>query len=211
MRILILGASQGTGAEAARTALERGHDVTAFARSPQKLVLQHAKLTKVQGDFHRRESVEAAVRGHEAVIITACSSSVRAFKEKPTYFSLGTGYAIEAMKAHAVRRLVVLSAWGTGESRGLANFFVQKLVFSFVLKAPFEDHERQETLVRESGLDWVIARPTRLTNGPARKRYLKKTGLDPVPFSISRADVADFLVTAVEVDTWIHQAVQLGG
>ena len=66
-------------------------------------------------------------------------------------------------------------------------------------------------LVRESGLDWVIARPGRLTDGPARRRYVKKTAVEPVPGKISRADVADFLVTAIEVDTWLREAVQLGG
>jgi uncharacterized protein YbjT (DUF2867 family) len=211
MKLLILGASRGTGAEATRTALAHGHDVTAFARNPDRLALEHAKLTKLRGDFHRRESVDAAVRGHEAVLITASSTSLRGFKENPTYFSQGTGYATEAMKAHGVRRLVVLSALGAGESRQLANFVFDKLIISFLLRAPYADHDRQEKLVRESGLDWVIARPSRLTRGPARGKYLKKVALEPVPSSISRADVADFLVTAAEVDTWVGQAVQLGG
>ena len=211
MKISILGASQGTGAQAVRIALERGHDVTAFARNPQKLTVVNSRLSKLEGDFHRRESVDEAVSGRDAIIITASSTSLKGFKENPTYFSLGTGYAIDSMKAHGVRRLVVLSAMGVGESRGLTNFFVDKLVISFLLKAPFEDHERQEALVRASGLDWVIARPGRLTNGPARARYVKKTALEAVPSSISRADVADFLVSAAESDTWLRQAVQLGG
>jgi uncharacterized protein YbjT (DUF2867 family) len=211
MRIVVIGASQGTGALAVRTALERGHSVTAFARSPEKLVLEHPKLTRLKGDFHQRSSVDEAVRGQDAVIVTASSTSLKGFKENPNYFSQGTAYAIEAMKAQGVRKLSVLSALGTGESRRLANFIVDKLVISFLLKAPFEDHERQEQLVRDSGLDWVIARPGRLTNGPARKRYVKKTAIEKVPSSISRADVADFLVEAVEVDTWVRQAVQLGG
>ncbi len=211
MKILILGASRGTGAEAVKIALARGHEVTAFARTPNKLVLEHPKLTKLAGDFHDRESVASAVRGHNAVIITASFTSFKALGDNPNYYSQGTGYAIEAMKAHGVRRLVVLSAWGVGESRKLANFFVDKLVISFLLRGAYEDHERQEKLVRESGLDWVIARPTRLTNGPARGRYVKKTGLDPVPHSIARPDTAAFLVTAAEVDAWVHQAVQLGG
>jgi uncharacterized protein YbjT (DUF2867 family) len=211
MRIVVIGASQGTGALAVRTALERGHSVTAFARSPEKLVLEHPKLTRLKGDFHQRSSVEEAVRGQDAVIVTASSTSLKGFKENPNYFSQGTAYAIEAMKAQGVRRLSVLSALGTGESRRLANFIVDRLVISFLLKVPFEDHERQERLVRDSGLDWVIARPGRLTNGPARKRYVKKTAIEKVPSSISRADVADFLVEAVEGDTWVRQAVQLGG
>jgi putative NADH-flavin reductase len=211
MRILILGASQGTGALAAKTALGRGHHVTAFARSPHKLMLEHERLRKLQGDFHDRASVAAAVPGHDALIITASATKLSGFKANPNYFSQGTGYAIEAMKAHGVRRLVVLSALGTGDSRRLFNFVMDKLVISFVLKAPYADHERQEALVRQSGLDWVIARPTRLTNGPARKRYVKQTAIVKVPGSISRADVADFLVEAAEVDTFIGKAVQLGG
>jgi putative NADH-flavin reductase len=211
MKIAILGASQGTGAEAAKIAIDRGYQVTAFARNPQKLTLEHPLLTRQAGDFHKRESLDPAIAGHDAVIITASAKSPRAFKENPNYFSSGTKLAIDAMKAHGVRRLVVLSAWGVGESRKLANFFFEKLVISLLLKAPYEDHERQEALVRASDLDWVIARPTRLTNGPRRKRYVKATGLEPVPSSISRADVADFLVMATEVDTWLRQAVQLGG
>jgi putative NADH-flavin reductase len=211
MKIAILGASQGTGAEAVKIALSRGHDVTAFARSPEKLTLDHPKLTRQKGDFHRRDSVEEAVRGQDAVLITASATRMKGFRENPNYFSQGTGYAIEAMKAHGVRRLVVLSAIGTGESRKLMGFLLDKLVISFLLKAPFEDHERQERLVRDSGLDWVIARPGRLTNGPGRKKYIVKAEIAPVPSSISRADVADFLVTAAEVDTWVRKAVQLGG
>ena len=211
MKISVIGASQGTGALVVKAALDKGHEVTAFARSPQKLVLEHLKLTRLQGDFHEKASVEAAVRGQDAIIITASATSLKGFKERPDYFSSGTGYAIEAMKTHGVRRLVVLSALGVGESRKLAGFILDKLVISFILKLPFKDHEVQERLVKDSGLDWIIARPGRLTDGPARRRYVKKTAVEPVPGSISRADVADFLVEAAEVDTWLGQAVQLGG
>lgn len=211
MKILVVGASQGTGALAVREALKRGHTVTAFARSPNKLQVEDPKLLKREGNFHEQESVEAAVPGHDAVIVTASATTLKGFSDNPNYFSRGTRYVIDAMKANAIRRIVVLSALGTGESRRLANFLVEKLFISFLLKKPFEDHERQEELVRQSGLDWVIARPTRLTNGPGRKRYVKKTSIEPVPSSISRADVADFLVESAESDAWVGQAVQLGG
>jgi uncharacterized protein YbjT (DUF2867 family) len=211
MKISIIGASHGTGAEAVRMALDRGHDVTAIARNPDRLALAHAKLTRMKGDFLSRESVDMAVRGQNAVIVTASATTLRAFKDTPTFFSDGTGHVVDAMKAHAVRRLVVLSAFGTGESRRLASVFVDKVVISWLLKAPFQDHERQEKLVKESGLEWVIARPGRLTNGPARRRYVRTSAIERVPWSISRADVADFLVTAAEGDSWVRQAVLLGG
>jgi uncharacterized protein YbjT (DUF2867 family) len=211
MKILIIGASHGTGALAVKIALDRGHTVTAFARHPENLALDHAGLARVSGDFHKQEAIAQALPGHDAVIITASSTSLKGFRDNPTYFSQGTAYTIDAMKANAVKRLVVLSALGVGDSRKLVNFLVDKLVIGLLLKGPFQDHERQERLVMESGLDWVIARPTRLTNGPAHRRSVKTPRIEKVPASISRADVADFLVEAATTDTWLRQAVQLGG
>ena len=211
MKILVIGASQGTGAWTVRIALERGHHVTAFSRNPDKLTATDAKLARQAGNFHDRSSVDQAVRGHDAVIVTASATSFRAFKDNPHYFSEGTAFTIDAMKAHGVKRLVILSALGSGDSRRIMGFFFDKMVVSFLLKAPFADHDRQEAMVRESGLDWVIARPTRLTNGPLAKRYVATAELKKVPASISRADVADFLVSAAESDTWLGKAVQLGG
>jgi uncharacterized protein YbjT (DUF2867 family) len=211
MKILVIGASQGTGAETVKNALGRGHSVTAFARSPGKLVLEHEHLNRLQGDFHQADSIARAVAGHDALIITASATAMKDFKGNPNYFSQGTGYVIDSMKAQGVRRLSVLSAFGVGESRRGANWFLDKLMISWLLKLPYEDHERQERLVMDSGLDWVIARPTRLTDGPADQRYLTETQLAPVPSRISRADVADFLVRSVSEDTWLGKAVQLGG
>jgi uncharacterized protein YbjT (DUF2867 family) len=211
MRILIVGASQGTGALAVQVALEKGHEVTAFARSPQKLALGHARLRKVSGNFHEAASVEAAVKGHDAVIVTASATRLSAFKENPRYFSQGTGYVIDAMKKAGAKRLVVLSALGVGDSRPLLNPLLRAVMVGFLLKVPFEDHERQEAQLRASGLDWVVARPGRLTDGPPRRRYKKTSAIEPVPSSISRADVADFLVEACEVPVWLGHAVQLGG
>jgi uncharacterized protein YbjT (DUF2867 family) len=211
MNILVIGASQGTGALAVRAALDRGHAVTAFARSPEKLALDHAKLRKLKGDFHQAASLDAAVPGHDAVIVTASASGLRAFKENPRYFSQGTGLTIDAMKKAGVKRLIVLSALGTGDSRTLLPWALRLLLTQLLLKVPYEDHDRQEQQVRASGLDWVIARPGRLTDGPAKRRYEKTVALEPVPSSIARADVAGFMVDACESAEWVGHAVQLGG
>ena len=80
-----------------------------------------------------------------------------------------------------------------------------------LLRRPFRDHEVQERMVRESGLEWVIARPGRLTDGPADGKYVAKTMIEKVPGTISRSDVAMFLVRATEETQWIGHAVQLGG
>jgi putative NADH-flavin reductase len=211
MKILVIGASKGTGALLVKEALERGHAVTAFARAPERLALKHANLTLLKGDFHEAGSVKSAVQGHNSVVITVAPTQFKAFKENPSYFSQGTSYVIDGMLAHDVKKLVVLSAFGVGDSFAPSSFFLRKILIPFLLKPAYEDHERQEKLVKESSLDWVIARPTRLTDGPAHKRYRKETRPKAVPNSISRADVADFLLEAATVDTWVGQSVQLGG
>jgi uncharacterized protein YbjT (DUF2867 family) len=211
MRILVIGASKGTGALAARTALARGHEVTAFARHPERLEATDPRLVRRAGDFHDEAAVQAVMPGHDAVIVTASASSLANFRAQPDYFSKGTAFAIAAMKAAGARRLVVLSAFGTGESRSAVGFVLETLMVGWILRALFEDHERQERLVRESGLEWVIARPTRLTDGPARGRFVRTAAAEKVPSSISRADVAAFLVEACETAEWVGKAVQLGG
>src|SRR5690349_14492050 len=128
MKLLVVGASQGTGALAVKAALARDHAVTAFSRTPSKLGIQAPKLALHAGDFHAKADVDAAVPGHDAVIVTASANTLRAFKDNPSYFSQGTALVIDAMKAHGVKRLVVLSAAGAGESRKLAPWILQKLV-----------------------------------------------------------------------------------
>jgi putative NADH-flavin reductase len=211
LRLLVVGASHGTGALTVSAALARGHEVTAFARSPEALPIAHALLTRRAGSVHDAAAVEAAVAGQDAVIFTVAPSSLAAFQENPTYVSAGLALVIEAMKRHGVPRLVVVSALGTGESRVLSSWFVRTFLLDRLLKLPSQEHERKEALTRTSGLEWVIARPGRLTKGPARGRYVQRAEIAPVPGSISRADLADFLVTAAESDAWVGKAVQLGG
>lgn len=211
LKILVLGASQGTGALCVKAALAAGYTVTAFARTPAKLDLIDARLTKVAGDFHHAASVRAAVPGHDAVIICVSSTSLKGFKEKPDYFSSGTKFCIDAMQAYGVRRLVVLSAHGVGDSYPAASWFQRTFMIGWLIKYAFRDHEVQERLVRASGLDFIIARPTRLTNGRATGKYTRVAEPVPVPESISRADLANFLVESCSSPAFVGKAVELGG
>lgn len=211
MNLLVVGASKGTGALCVKSALAQGHSVTAFARTPAKLELTHSKLTKVAGNFHDAASVLAAVKGHDAVIVCASVGALSDFKARPDYFSSGTKHCIDAMKQHGVKRLVILSAQGAGDSIVTANWFLKTFVIGGILKLAFRDHDVQERLTKESGLEYVIARPTRLTDGPANGKFTKTAALVKVPSAISRADVADFLVESCSSTAFLNQAVQLGG
>jgi uncharacterized protein YbjT (DUF2867 family) len=163
------------------------------------------------GDFHDEAQVRSAVAGHDAVIICASPTSLGTIKEKPDYFSRGTKYCVDAMKEHGVRRLVVLTAHGVGDSASAASWFQRTFLIARLLKGFFRDHDVQERMTRESGLDFVIARPTRLTNGKAKGKYVRTAEVISVPGSISRADLADFMVEACESTTWVGKAVHLGG
>ncbi len=211
MKILVFGASQGTGALCVKAALAKGHPVTAFARTPSKLDLTHPQLTKVTGNFHDVASVRAAVKGHNAVIICVSSTSLKGFKEKPDYFSQGTKFCIDAMKEQGVKRLVVLSAHGVGDSYDAASWFQRTFMIGWLIRYAFRDHEVQEKMIRESGLDFVIARPTRLTNGKAKGKYMRVTEPVSVPESISRADLANFLLESCQSQEFVGKAVELGG
>jgi uncharacterized protein YbjT (DUF2867 family) len=211
MKVLVIGASRGTGALCVKSALAKGHSVSAFSRTPAKLDVTHPALTKVAGDFHDAASVRGAVAGHDAVIICASPSTLGAIKDKPDYFSRGTRYCIDAMKEHGVKRLVILSAHGVAESKPAASWFQRTFLIDRLLKGFYRDHDVQERMTKESGLDFVIARPTRLTNGKAKGKYVRAAEVISVPGAISRADVADFLIEACESTTFVGKSVELGG
>lgn len=210
MKLLIIGASQGTGAQLVKLALTRRHSISAFSRNPQRLALSHSRLRLIPGDFHQPAAVASAMPGHDAVVITASSLTLKGFREMPDFFSRGTRHVIDAMHTHGVPRLIVQSALGVGDSYVLMNP-LGKLFIKLVVRTAFDDHERQERLTRDSGLQWTIARPARLTNGPARNKFVKHATLLPVPSSIARADVAAFLLEAAETDAWLGKTVHLGG
>ncbi len=105
----------------------------------------------------------------------------------------------------------MLSAYGVGDSYNAQTWFQRTFLIGMLLKDWFRDHDVQERLIRESGLDFVIARPTRLTNGKARGKYRRKAEPAPVPSTILRADVAAFLVESCESPDFVGKAVEIGG
>ncbi len=205
-RILVIGASRGIGRETVRQALAAGHDVRAMARHTASLPTDPA-LEPFPGDATDPIRVSEAVSGMNAVI-TALGIRVRPWTPfRPTsLFSRSTEVLIEAMKAHGVRRLLAVTGLGCGDSiRVLSR--VEILARDLVLGPVYRDKNLQEMMIRNSGLDWTIVRPAFLTSMPRTGRYRVMTeasgwrnGL------ISRADVADFLVTQVEREEFVGSA-----
>ena len=197
MRILIVGASKGIGLETTRQALAAGYDVRALARSAASINLSDAKLEKVQGDALNKPDVEAALAGIDAVIVTLGVSLGSLFK--PVHlFSDATRVLIAAMKDKRVNRLICVTGFGAGDSRASIGF-LQRVPFQIVFGRAYDDKSLQEQMIKDSGLDWTIARPGVLLSGPRTGRY--KVLRDPSEWRngiISRANVADFLVKQIE-------------
>jgi len=207
MRLLIVGATGGTGRELVRQALERGHDVTAFARGPSRLDLTHERLTIVRGDVLDLDpaSVDSAVAGQDAVL---CALGHKRWLTPNRILSEGTRNLVRAMEKGSVRRFVCETALGVGDSRGRMGVYYTLFVGVFILPFYFFDKARQERVIRKSSLDWVIVRPAALTNGPARGAY--RHGPDVGhwfwTFRISRADVADFMLNQAAGDAYVHRS-----
>jgi putative NADH-flavin reductase len=205
MRLLIVGATGGTGRALVDQALARGHDVTALARDPTRLRVTHPRLTVVAGDVMAPASLDQAVRGQDAVL--SALGHKRWFY--PTrILSEGTQHLIDAMRHHGVRRLVVETALGVGETWWQMGLYYTLFVRVFVLPFYFFDKRRQEALVRRSGLDWTLVRPGALNNGPRRGVFRQgpRVGHWLWTVGISRADVASFMLDQVIDPRYIGEA-----
>jgi uncharacterized protein YbjT (DUF2867 family) len=205
MRVLIIGATGGTGRQLVSRALEHGHQVTAFVRDPSGLRMQHARITIAQGNVLDYGSLEAAVRGQEAVL--SALGHKRWFYPN-RILSAGTRNLVHAMETLGIRRLVCETALGIGDSRGRAGLYYTLFVAPFILPFYFRDKERQEGIIRASSLEWVIVRPGMLTNGARRGVYRVGSNVGHWLWTcrISRADVADFMLRQLTDNTYLRSS-----
>ena len=203
MNLLIFGATGGTGRHLVKQALAEGHTVTAFARNPAALEIRHSNLLAAQGDVTDYASVERALAGHEAVLSALGSPTLK----RNTVLSDGTRHIIKAMGQVGVRRLVFESSIGVGDSKDHVGLLFKWVFLPLVLRHVFADKEVQERYIKESSLEWVIVRPARLTNGARRGRYRRGAEINEraVGRSISRADVAAFMLEQVTDDTYLRR------
>jgi putative NADH-flavin reductase len=206
VKLLVIGATGGTGRALVAQGLERGHHVTAFVRNPARLGLEHERLAVTRGDVLDPASVEAAVRGQDAVL---CALGHKRWFLPTRILSDGTRNLIGAMERQGVRRLVCETALGIDDAWGRMGLYYSLFVGTFILPFYFFDKVRQERLVRGSALDWVIVRPGALTNGAKRGRL--RHGADVGHWlwtvRISRADVAAFMLDQLTDDTYLRRAV----
>ncbi len=202
MRLFLIGANGRTGTEIIDLARTRGHEITAFVRSPQKLTPGRS-LTVVQGDPLRSETIAAALPGHDAVLSAIGPHPREAFRPSTLVADCARA-TVQAMAATGITRLAIVSAAVLFPEKGLFFAF-----FRWFLRHHARDLRAMESIVQTSGLAWTIARPPRLTkSNEANFRALP--GALPPGRAMSFRSVAAFMLDAVEHRSHVAEIVGLG-
>ena len=201
MNLTVLGAAGATGIPLVEQALAAGHQVTALARSPDKLTITNPSLLVVQGDATDRAALSQAMKGASAVISV-----------------LGARGPVIAEAARAIvavatqqgpQRVVMLSSFAVARDRLTP---ITRLVTGLAMSAQIKDKAAGEEALRASGLDWTIVYPTKLTNGPKTEpRVVPETRKVGLSQQISRADVAAFLLQTAADGLYSRRGVIITG
>jgi putative NADH-flavin reductase len=203
MRLFVLGATGRTGTEILDIARARGHQVTAFVRSPQKLQ-PWAGLTIVPGDPLQPDAIAAALPGHDAVLSTIGPPAREALRPNTLVTDCARA-TVQAMTTSGVGRLAILSAAVLFPEKGLFYAF-----FRWFLRHHARDLLGMERIVQASRLAWTIARPPRLTSGTSARFRALANALPPHSRSLSYRSVATFMVDAIEQRSYVTDIVGLG-
>lgn len=203
--VLIVGASRGIGLEAVKHALEAGHKVRALARSAGGIAIDHPDLEKVSGDALDPTTVKGVLGGVDAVIETlGVAPGPEVIFKRVKLFSNATRILVDLMAEAGVKRLICVTGIGAGDSRDKGGFLYSAVLLPLLLRRVYNDKDVQEQIIRDSTLDWVIARPGLLTRGPRTRSYHVLVDRDEWRMGkVSRANVADFLVGQIDDDTYL--------
>lgn len=202
MKIIVFGANGRTGQEVIQQATSNGIEVTAFVRNADNIKVKSDKLSIIVGQATRYEDVKKAMAGHDAVI-----SCVGGPGMKPaTVITDITKNVVDAMNETGVKRIAQVASAGVhGELKGVMGKIV-----SFMLKNPLKDHKGAYEKLKEGGVDYTLARPMSLKEGSFTGVYREsEAGIPDGGKSISRADVASFLLKAIQDDKYIGKSIGL--
>jgi uncharacterized protein YbjT (DUF2867 family) len=215
MRVLVVGATGGSGRAAVDALVADGHEVTAFARRSTAVFGGRDGVRPLDGDATVGADVDRAVEGQDAVVVAlgisenALRVRLRGSTGTPLDVrSRGTAAAVAAMRRSGVRRLVVQSSYGVGETRDRLPLST-RLVFALVLRPQIADTEVQERIVRTSGLDWSIVQPVTLTDGD-EPATLSRSG-ETAGMKVSRRAVGRVLAELATGSSDVGQCVSVSG
>jgi putative NADH-flavin reductase len=201
MKLIIFGSTGGIGRNIVEQALNAGHHVTAIARNPSTLTIEHANLEIVKGDVFKPETFDRAMKEQDVVL-----SAVGINSTKPTtVYSKGVSNIVKAMQKNGVQRIICVSASAVVTSPQL-SFPIRMMtkLLQRILRNMYADLLQMEKVVKQANLNWTVVRPPRLTKKPVtgKYRFAVNDWLSSC-LSISRADVAHFMLHHIDdIDTY---------
>ncbi|CAL4141333.1 unnamed protein product [Meganyctiphanes norvegica] len=211
MKIAVLGATGPTGLQAVRVALEQGHEVSAVVRNPSKITQQHDNLKVIEANLFDEASVTKALEGQEAVV------SCLGFNRNPqpvTGYTNSAKTFLPAMRKNNISRIVLMTAWYTDlKSGSRGGFLVNWLLVPF-LKPVLTNMREMEVLLEETAQDinYTVVRPPGLTNNPPSGTPVKTQEdfvVDNESGRVSRADVADFMISCLKTNIYDRKMVAM--
>lgn len=193
-RIVVMGGSRGIGLETVKALLKDGHKVVVFSRGANKLKFNDPALSKISGDATDDGDVRTAIEKADVVVQTlGVPLNLNLITGPINLFSLATKTLIPIMESNGIRRLIAVTGFGAGSSESAINCF-QKIPFNFIFGHAYDDKSVQEEIIKKSGLDWTIVRPSILINGPVKPEYrIHQNQEEWRNGIISRASVADYI------------------
>jgi nucleoside-diphosphate-sugar epimerase len=208
MNIVIFGANGQTGRLLTDRVLAAGHSAVAVTRHPDEFPITHPRLTVARGDVREAASTVDVVGGADAVLSTL---GVPFSMHRIDTYSVGVRNIVAAMRATNVRRLVVVSSTGAYHypnriDTPFALRIVEPILTRTIGKSTYDDQRRMEDIVRDSGLDWTIVRPSGLFDLPEPTNYVAGD-VDPVGGFTARIDLADYMVTLATDPTAVNKTV----
>lgn len=204
MKFVVLGATGGTGLEIVKQAIERGHNVTAFVRSPERLNGLAHRVAVTQGDLLNSAELARGIAGHEAVLSGFGPRVPISKADRDLLRRFAVALTTAMMHARVSRAVVESVAFLFKDSIVPPAYLAGRLFFGDLVA----DAAGMEDILGNSSLDWTIVRPPKLTDKPRTGRYRVREGhLPRFGFSISRADVADFIIRAAENHASIRKIV----
>lgn len=206
VRLTILGSTGRTGLPLVDRALDAGHDVVAFTRSPTKLGDRrgHERLTIVEGDATDADAVAEAVADADAVVSVLGHTD----GAPEDLLTVAGDHTIEAMRAHDVDRYVTLVGAGVRTTRDAGQSIggrVMNAGLKLFAGEVLADAKRHVDHVVDTDLDWTVVRPPRLTEGQYTGSWEAGYLRLGVGDSLSRADLAAFILSCVEDDEWVRE------
>jgi uncharacterized protein YbjT (DUF2867 family) len=205
MNILVIGATGATGRWLLRDALAQGHQVTAFVRNPDAWKAPD-KVRVAKGDVRDQGALDAALQGQDAVL---SAFGPRSLKPEGIQEILMKNL-VAGMEKNKVKRLVNLSALGMGDSAHIGPWLYRTLIAPLLLKRIFEDKAKGEAILFASSLDYVNVRPGRLLNAPARGGVKASLDGKGMKWSMTREDLAAFMVAQLSGQEWVRKGPLIG-